>query len=605
MKQFLRILAYIKNYKGYAALNVLFNILSVIFSVVSLTMVIPFLNLLFEMQELTTEAPPLGFSAESIIANFYLILSDIIRDEGRMNALIFICMLVVGMFLLKNLFKYLALYFMAPLRNGVIRDLRNDIQKKMLRLPLSYFSEKRKGDLMVRITNDAQEIEWSIMSSIEVVFRDPITVIAFLIVLVTMSPQLTLFIFLLLPIAGLLVARIARSLRKSSMIGQEKLAEVLNQVEESLGGMRIIKAFAAEVFSMKKFSELNDSYTRTVIKVYRKRVLSSPLSEFLGACVLVILMFYGGRLVLADNATMAPATFIGFIAVFSQIIPPVRAFSSAYYNIQKGIASAQRITSVLDEDLKIHDPENPVALTEFKNSIEYSDVTFAYEEKNVLQNVNLKIEKGKTLALVGASGGGKSTLADLLPRFYDVQGGKILIDGVSIKDVRVSDLRKLMGIVTQQSILFNDTIFNNIAFGMENPKEEDVINAAKIANAHEFISELANGYHTNIGEGGNKLSGGQKQRISIARAVMKNPPILILDEATSSLDTESEKLVQDALINLMKNRTSLVIAHRLSTIQHADEIVVIEAGKIVERGTHAELISGDGVYRKLSQLQSF
>lgn len=606
MKNYLNLLKYVKAYKGYALLNISCNILSVIFSLFSLTMVAPFLNVLFG-QETNYQHVPWSFSVKAILGNFNYFLSQFIAEHGKLEALEMIAGIVVVMFFLKNLFRYLGMYFMSPIRNGVVRDLRNKMYEKVLLLPLTYFSEERKGDLMSRMTSDVQEIEWSIMQSLEVIFREPLTVVLFLTTMVLMSMQLSLFVFVLLPVAGLIIGQIGKSLRRTSAKSQAMMGQLLANIEETLGGLRIIKAFTAELFSIRKFQKLNDEYKRLMVHLYRKRDLSAPLSEFLGAVVLVTVMYFGGRLVLKE-ASLEPSIFIAFIAIFSQLIPPAKAFSEAYSNVQKGLASADRINKILDAEITIRDSEHPLQITDFNHSIEFRNVSFAYHKGGsgwVLKDIQLKIEKGKTIALVGQSGSGKTTLVDLVPRFYDLENGNILVDGEDIKRYKLTDLRKLMGIVTQESILFNDTVRNNIAFGMDHATEEDVVSAAKIANAHDFIMEMPQQYQTNIGDRGGKMSGGQRQRISIARAILKNPPILILDEATSALDTESERLVQDALIKLMKNRTTLVIAHRLSTIQHADEIIVMQRGEIIERGKHDVLLSKNGVYKKLYDLQSF
>jgi len=606
MKTYFRILQYVKEYKGYAALNILCNIFFAIFSLFSLAMIIPFLNVLFS-QPTDYHQLPWNFSVKVLYGNFNYFLSKFIVDHGKLEAIELISGLVVVIFFFKNLFRYLAMYFIAPIRNGVVRDLRNKMYEKILYLPLTYFSEERKGDLMLRMTGDVQEIEWSIMQSLEVIFRAPLNIVLFLAFMIVMSPQLSLFVFILLPVAGLIIGYIGKSLRRTSSKGQAKMGMLVSNIEETLGGLRIIKAFTSELFSIQKFRKQNEEYRKLMTRLYRKRDLSSPLSEFLGAVVLVTIIYFGGILVFKE-ASLEPSVFIGFIAIFSQLIPPAQSFSEAYSNAQKGLASVDRINKILDAEITIHDKEHPLQISDLNHSIEYRNASFRYikgEEGYILKGIDLKIEKGKTVALVGQSGSGKTTLADLLPRFYDLDSGEILIDSENIKDYRLTDLRKLMGIVTQESILFNDTVFNNIAFGTQNIKEEDVINAAKVANAHEFIMQMPGGYQSNIGDRGSKMSGGQRQRISIARAVFKNPPILILDEATSALDTESERLVQDALSKLMKNRTVLVIAHRLSTIQHADEIIVMQKGEIIERGKHAELLSGAGVYKKLYDLQSF
>ncbi len=598
---------YVKTYRVYALLNIINNILSVVFSLFSLTMIIPVLNLLFDKTKVEYKFVAWGFSGKIIKDNFYYYLSEFIKDYGKVNTLLMLCIVVAIMVFLKNFFRYMGMYYLAPIRNGVIRDIRIKLYEKILALPLYYFSEERKGDLIARMTSDVQEVEWSIMTTLEVMFREPFTILLFIGAMVAMSPQLTLFVVILLPLTGLLIGRIGKSLKKNSMKAQAIIGNLLSLIEETLSGLRIIKAFTAENFSKTRFQGINDSLTMLMIKMYRKRDLSSPLSEFMGVGVLVIVMFYGGQLAL--NGKLDSAVFIAYIAFFSQIINPVKSFASAYYNIQKGLASSERINKVLNAENTIVEAPNAVSIKQFSTQIEYKNVSFSYrtdsDSEAVLKNINLIIEKGKTVALVGASGGGKSTLADLLPRFYDVTSGTISIDGISVKDMQLNSLRRLMGIVTQESILFNDTVFNNIAFGMENVDENAVINAAKIANAHAFITEMEDGYQTNIGDRGLKLSGGQRQRLSIARAILKNPPILILDEATSALDTESERLVQDALIKLMENRTSLVIAHRLSTIQHADEIIVLQKGEIAERGTHQELLKKEGVYKKLFDMQSF
>ncbi len=600
-------LGLVRSYKGYVMLNICCNILSVIFSLFSLTMVAPFLNVLFN-QDAVYHPMPWSVSVKVLLNNFNYHLGQYIQVYGQLNALTLISALVVVMFFLKNLFRYLAMYFMAPIRNGVVRDLRNKMYEKLLHLPFAYFSNERKGDLMARMTSDVQEIEWSIMQSLEVIFREPITVVLFLSTMLLMSPQLSLFVFILLPVAGLMIGQIGKSLRRTSTKSQAQMGTLISNIEETLGGLRIIRSFTAEVFSSKRFRDINDRYRQLMIRLYRKRDLSSPLSEFMGAVVLVTVMYFGGHLVLSGEHALEPSVFIAFIAIFSQLIPPAKAFTEAYSNVQKGLASAERINKILDAEDTIRDSEHARSLTTFERAIEYNNVSFAYlrdGEGWVLKDIHLTIEKGKTIALVGQSGSGKTTLADLLPRFYDIEIGSILIDGHDIRDVKLKDLRGLMGIVSQESILFNDTIHNNIAFGMPEATEEQVMEAAKIAHAHEFIAQLPEGYQTNIGDRGSKLSGGQRQRLSIARAVLKNPPVLILDEATSALDTESERLVQDALTRLMQNRTTLVIAHRLSTIQHADEIIVMQKGEIIERGKHNDLIAREGVYKRLYDLQAF
>ncbi|MCB9361472.1 MAG: ABC transporter ATP-binding protein [Flavobacteriales bacterium] len=606
MKNLQKILKYALNYKKYALLNIISNILSVIFELVAMLLFIPFLNLLFNEQTVVVESlPQFSFSKDYFEAYFNFTMNQYIADNDKLAALYFVCVLVGVMFLLKNLFRYLALFFIAVMRTGIVKDLRKDIYAKILILPLSYYSEEKKGDILSRITTDVQEIEFSILNSLEMLFREPISVILSLAVMIAINPHLTLFSLILLPITGLVIGRLGKSLKRSSSRVQQQMGVLLSTVEETLTGLRIIKAFNAEQTSNHNFNQQNSSYATLTLKMTRKRDLASPISEFLGAMAMVGLAYYGGSLVLDGNSSFNGGEFIGYIIIFAKLIAPVKAFSSAYAIVQKGAASADRVDAILSAKNPIIEKENPISLVTISHDINYKNVSFAYNTDNVLTNINLKIEKGKTIALVGESGGGKSTLADLLPRFYDVTSGAIEIDGVNIKDLSLNGLRSLIGVVTQESILFNDSVYNNIAFGTNNATKEQVIEAAKIANADEFIVQLESGYDTNIGDRGGKLSGGQRQRLSIARAVLKNPPILILDEATSALDTESEKLVQDALTKLMKNRTSIVIAHRLSTIQNADEIIVLQKGEIAERGTHSELLLQEGIYKRLSDLQTF
>ena len=606
MKNLFKILRYVGPYWVYAILNILFNILSVIFSLASFALFIPVLQMLFKTTEVPAEVPEFSWlNFESLKENFYYEINKMISDYGEMDVLLYICIIIVVLYFLRNLFRYLAMYFLAPIRNGVVRDIRNDMYLKILILPLSYYSEQKKGDIIARMTSDVQEIEWSIMSSLEMIFRDPIAIISYLVALFIISPNLTIFVLILLPVSGFLIGRIGKSLKRTSVKGQRQLGIILSIIEETISGLRIIKAFNAIKVTEQNFKKANNIYTRLMIRLYRKRDLASPLSEFLAASILVVVLWYGGKLVLSPGGSLDAAIFIAYLGIFSQIIPPAKSITSAVYNIQKGSASVERIQKIFDADEVIIEKPDAVQIKEFKNKIEYKNVSFSYEKEEVLKNINMTVKKGETIALVGPSGGGKSTMVDLLPRFYDCLNGEILIDGTPIKDFIISDIRGLMGIVSQEPILFNNTIFGNIALGINNINEEEVIAAAKVANAHEFISKMEKGYYTNIGDRGVKLSGGQRQRISIARAVLKNPPILILDEATSSLDTESERLVQDALFKLMKNRTSVVIAHRLSTIQFADEIIVINKGEIVEHGNHADLIAQNGVYKKLHELQVF
>lgn len=605
MKRFFKILRYAGPYWWYAMLNVIFNILSVLFSLVSFTLFIPVLQMLFHSIEIPRTAPPLNMEINAIKDNFYYYCGRLLEQYGNERMLIYIGITIITLFFLKNMFRYLAMYFLAVVRNGVVRDLRNDLYLKILILPLSFFNEKRKGDIIARMTTDVQEVEWSIMSSLEMAFRDPITMITYIITLFIISPSLTVFVLVLLPVSGLIIGRIGKSLKRTSDKGQYRMGILLSMIEETISGLRIIKAFNAINFADKRFRQTNNDYNRLMIRLYRKRDLASPLSEFLSACVVTIVLWYGGKLVFTPGNFLDAAAFLVYLGIFSQLMPPAKSITQAFYNIQKGAASVDRIEQVLAEPEVIEEKADAISKKEFHAEIEYRNVGFSYVQEPVLKNINLVIPKGRTIAVVGPSGGGKSTMVDLLPRFYDCIEGGIFIDGVDIRDLVIHDLRGLMGIVSQETILFNDTVFSNIAFGMENISEAEVIAAAKVANAHEFIEKMPHGYATNIGDRGTKLSGGQRQRLSIARAVLKNPPILILDEATSALDTESERLVQQALENLMRNRTSVVIAHRLSTIQFADEIIVLQNGALVERGSHNDLLEKNGVYRKLYELQSF
>jgi len=612
MNSLKKILKYALNYKSYAGLNVLFNILQVISELSAMLLFIPFLNLLFNQEtKAVIQKPQFSLTKEYFSEYYNFTLSQLINDGNKTEALFYVCILVGVLFFLSNAFRYLAMFFIAVLRTGIVKDLREKIYHKMIDLPLSFYSETKKGDMISRITSDVQEVEFSILQSLEMIFREPINVVLSLSLLIAISPELTLVTLILLPLTAFLVSRLGKSLKRTSTKAQNQIGVLLSNVEESLGGLKIIKAFTAEKAVKEKFDQQNNRYKTLNLRVTRKKDLASPISEIVGSTVMVGIAYFGGTLVLSstlilgENSELNGGEFITYIIIFARLLNPIKAFSKAYANVQKGAASADRIDEIISSENNIKDPISPKKITEFNDGVEYKNVTFSYNNEPVLEDINIKIEKGKSIALVGESGGGKSTFADLLPRFYDLSIGEIKIDGINIKDLSLKNLRSLMGIVTQESILFNDTVFNNIAFGIENVTQEQVEEAAKIANAHEFITKLENSYKTNIGDRGGKLSGGQRQRISIARAVLKNPPILILDEATSALDTESEKLVQDALLKLMKNRTSIVIAHRLSTIQHSDEIIVIQKGKIIERGTHSELIKKAGVYKKLSDLQSF
>ena len=614
LKDLGKILRYIKGYKLYVGLNVIFNILSMIFGLFSLAMIIPFLNILFNTDagsqaKMIAEGAPVFHISGSVLSKYFsYYVAYFVNQKGAEFVLLVISVSLVVLILLKNLFRYLAIYYMAPIRNGVVKDIRNEMYSKILVLPLSYYSAERKGDIMARMTNDITEIEWSVMQSLEMLTITPITLLFYLGFLIFLSAKLTLLVFILLPITGLLIARIAKSLKRSSSKSKEHMGVLFSMIEETLGGLRIVKAFNGENSSRNKFFSENQTYTNVMNKVYRKTDLASPLSEFLGSIVLAIVMYFGGKLVWSGSHALDGALFVAYIGTFTQLIPPAKAFSTAYYSYQKGLASIDRINKILSTEVMVREVSNPKPITSFEKEIEFKDVSFAYQRGDngwALRNIDMKVPKGKTIALVGQSGSGKSTLVDMLPRFYDPTEGVITIDGHLIKELNLAQLRSLMGIVTQESILFNDTVRNNIAFGMENVTDAQVIEAAKVANAHDFISRMENGYETNIGDRGSKLSGGERQRISIARAILKNPPVLILDEATSALDAESERLVQDALLKLMSHRTSIVIAHRLSTIKNADEILVMLKGNIVERGTHINLIAQNGVYKKLYDLQSF
>jgi subfamily B ATP-binding cassette protein MsbA len=605
MKAFLKIVSYIKPYWYYALLNVVFNVLSAFFALFSFMMAIPFLRILFDKQQLVTDTVPFSLKIESIQHNFNYFISQTIVNQGEGRALLLVSIMVVVMALLKTGFKFLANYYITPARTGVVRDIRQQVYQKVLGLPMSYFSESRKGDIISRVGMDVNEIEISVMSSLEMAFRDPITILIFLVYMFILSYQLTIFAIILLPVGGYIIGKIGRNLRKQSFKLQEQLGTLLSILEETLSGIRIVKAFNAEKKVTSRFTESNETYTNIINRVYRRRFLASPMSEFLGTVVMMILMYVGGVIVLNQTTSLSSEAFVTYLIVFSQIITPAKAFTTGYYNIQKGIAAYDRIDYIFEQQITIFDRPDPVRVKQFNNAIEYRNVYFRYDAEMVLNDINLIIEKGKTVAIVGKSGSGKSTLVDLLPRFIDPVKGKIYLDGIDIRNYKISDLRNLLGIVSQQSILFNDSFFNNIAFGLVEADEKEVIRAAQMANAHGFIMETPDGYDTNIGDAGSKLSGGQRQRISIARALLKNPPVLILDEATSSLDTESEKLVQEAIINLMKNRTSIVIAHRLSTVKYADEIIVLEEGKIVENGNHRELLAKNGLYKKYHTLQMF
>jgi subfamily B ATP-binding cassette protein MsbA len=609
MNTYLRILSYARPYGKFVPTYVIYALLSIIFGLLNFTLLKPLFDVIFEQVDPAkllefSDKPTFEFSIGyfSHLFNYYFL--HVAETYGKMGTLLYVCVIIVISVFLANLFTYLSGVVLAKVKAIVIKKMRMDIFERVSGLQIAYFSDERKGDLLSKMTNDVQEVENTIVQSLRVVFREPATIIIYFAVLFLMSVKLTLFTILIIPISGAIIGGITRRLRKTAIQSQESLGRIVNILDETLSGMRVIKAFNAEWFMKNRFDRETDFYADVNVNMARKNELASPISQFLGVSVVAGILVYGGGLVLSGDSDLGASDFITYIIIFTQVLNPAKEISRAMSNIQRGIASAERIFTVIDTPSKINSPKEPVRLTGFKNSIEFQNVNFAYQETNVLNTINLTLSKGKTIALVGPSGGGKSTLADLLPRFYDPSGGQILLDGVDIRNLSLGDLRSLMGIVTQESILFNDTVFNNIAFGINDASLDKVIEAAKIANAHEFISKLENGYETSIGERGSKLSGGQKQRLSIARAVLKNPPILILDEATSALDSESELLVQEALTKLMANRTTLVIAHRLSTIQHADEILVIEQGQIVQRGTHPELSRITGLYQKLSSIQS-
>jgi subfamily B ATP-binding cassette protein MsbA len=605
MKSLRSIFRYIAKYPKLIFAYFSFNILSSLFSVISLGLLSPFLLLIFKKADtLNVSGNPDSFLARiNPINKFKAVLYDIIHSpDGDIKALALICLVVLFSVILKNVFLYLSMYYLNPIRNNIINDMRTAMYKKILALPIGYFNDQRKGDIMSRLTNDLAEVEGSTVNVLETLFREPIAITLFFIYLVMLSPELTLFLVIFMPLTGLIIGRIGRSLKKQSTRVQEKLGSILSTIDETLGGIRIIKAFNADKKQLNKFTQQNNDLFKIKNRANRRRDLASPVSEVLGVMAVVCVLWYGGRLVLRGQF-LDPGDFLAYIAIFSQLIQPLKSLSSASYNIKKGAASIDRIEQLIKEEETIKEKPDATHLKQFNNSIKFKKVGFLYEDKTILDSVELTIEKGKTVALVGSSGAGKSTLVDLIPRFHDVGVGELLIDDVNIKDYSLASIRNQMGVVTQEAILFNDTIANNIALGMDNPTEEQIIRAAKIANAHNFILQKENGYQTNIGDRGNKLSGGEKQRVTIARAVLKNPPILILDEATSSLDTESERLVQDAIYNLMENRTSIVIAHRLSTIRHADEIIVLQQGKIVERGTHDSLIEKNGFYKRLVDMQ--
>lgn len=606
MKIYFRILRYCRKLNKELILFFVFAILSVLFSASYLGMLQPMLEILFNQKEVTQLPYPVKgdgvlFTAH-LKALFEYHFTDYMITNGRLTTLMTICISIVVLVFLSNIFRYLERMTASRIRVDVVKNIRMHIFSRVSLMHIGFFNDQRKGDLLSRFTNDISEVEGSVMNGLKT-FKEPITLIVYLLVLFNISVELTLFTLIVLPVTGGLISEIIRRLKKKARQSQESMGRIVNILDETFTGMRVIKAFNARNFILNKIDAETSYHRKVNLSISRKNEMSSPLSEFLGVVVVAFILFYGGQMVMAPDSTFKAASFLTFLTFYASMLQPAKNFSNGITSLQKGTVAAQRIFTMTDLESAIQNKPNAIPLPAFKESIEFRNVSFAYEKENVLREINLRIEKGKTIALVGPSGGGKSTLADLVPRFYDPTGGEVLLDGIPLTDYEIESLRKQIGVVTQESILFNDTIFNNIAFGMENVSEDAVIHAATIANAHDFIMQTEDGYKTFIGERGSKLSGGQRQRLSIARAVLKNPPILILDEATSALDSESERLVQDALNNLMKNRTSIVIAHRLSTIQHADEIVVIQAGTILERGSHEALIQKDGLYRKLNEIQ--
>ena len=611
MKEFLQLMRrFVSPYKRYIGWAIVLNVLSAIFNVFSFTLLIPILNILFKTGENTQVYHFMEWGSGSLkevaVNNFYYYVTQMIETHGPQMTLLFMGLFLAFMTMLKTSCYFGSSAIMIPLRTGVVRDIRVMVYSKVMHLPLGFFSEERKGDIIARMSGDVGEIENSITSSLDMLLKNPILILLYFSTLIVTSWQLTLFTVLVLPGMGWLMGKVGKKLKRKSLEAQGKWSDTMSQLEETLGGLRIIKAFIAEDKMVDRFKQCSDELRDATNKVAIRQSLAHPMSEFLGTLLIVLVLWFGGLLILGDGTSMEASTFIFYMVILYSIINPLKDFAKAGYNIPKGLASMERVDKILKAENPIKEPVNPLPLHGMNDRIEFKDLSFSYDGKReVLKHVNLMVPKGQTIALVGQSGSGKSTLVDLLPRYHDVQLGEITIDGVNIKNFRIHDLRALIGNVNQEAILFNDTFFNNIAFGVENATMEQVVEAAKIANAHDFIMETELGYQTNIGDRGGKLSGGQRQRISIARAILKNPPILILDEATSALDTESERLVQEALENLMRNRTTIVIAHRLSTIRNADEICVMHEGEIVERGRHEELIALDGYYKRLCDMQSF
>ena len=600
-------LRFVPPYKKYVILNILFNLLSTLLSIFSFMLIIPILEILFKTSEATYTFIPWneGDLKDVIINNFYWLVAEQIKTNGAIWTLMLLGVWLIVMTFAKTMTGYLSSACIIPLRGGVVRDIRNFVYRKVVSLPIGFFTTERKGDIMSRMTGDVAEVENSVMTSLDMIFKNPIMIISYLATMFILSWQLTLFVLVLLPLAGFVMGRVGKSLKRKSLDAQQQWGGLMAQIEETLGGLRIIKAFNAENRICQRFAAINDKFYRTTNRIGRRQALAHPMSEFLGTTTIAIVLWFGGALILKGNSVINAGEFIYYLIIFYSIINPAKDLTKAAYTIQRGLAAMERVDKILSTENPIKNPENPVSNVALNHSIEYRDIWFKYNEDWIIKGVNLSIKKGQTVALVGQSGSGKSTMADLLPRFYDVNKGGIYIDGIDIKDMKVFDLRSMMGNVNQEAILFNDTFYNNITFGVTDATKEQVEEAARIANAHDFIMATENGYDTSIGDRGCRLSGGQRQRISIARAILKNPPILILDEATSALDTESERLVQEALENLMKNRTTLVIAHRLSTIKDADLICVMHDGEIVESGRHEELIKLNGYYKHLVDMQQF